>query len=41
MLHESVKLKNSYVWGLKNLQMASLRDTYIWVKVPKPLTDGG
>ena len=29
-----------YIWGLKNYEWM-LRDTYRWVEVSKPLTDGG
>ena len=41
MLHESVKLKKIVTFGLSNIYEWILRDTYRWVKVSKPLTDGG
>ena len=40
MLHESVKLK-IFMYGVSKIYEYILRDTYRWVKVSKPLTDGG
>ena len=42
MLHESVKIKKIvYVYGVSRIYEWILRDSYRWVKVSKPLTDGG
>ena len=40
MLYESQTKRNSYTLGLKIYEWI-LRDTYRWVEVSKPLTDGG
>ena len=33
--------RNSYVYGVSKIYKWILRDSYRWVKVSKPLTDGG
>ena len=41
MLHESVKLNKKLPLGSQKFYKWILRDTYRWVKLSKPLTDGG
>ena len=41
MLHESVKLKKIFMYGVSKIYKWILRDTYRWVNVSKSLTDGG
>ena len=41
MLHESLKLKKIFTYGVSNIYEWILRDSYRWVEVYKPLTDGG